>query len=378
MRSILKNTRIVTPNGDFNGYVVIENEMIVDIQKDKTLSEGQDLRGCWLIPGCIDIHSDYWESEIRPRPSANFPLEMAFHFMDQRAAACGLTSVFSAISFSDDVLKGRTLDAALEKSKALGALAQDSLVRHFVHLRLSPNSDGVLATIPAIQALEALKLVVFNDDIPGQRQFTFDFVVERHAKNHGLSKKEAQAVIEAKIAELSQINHRGAIQQALGDQMILGSHDDTFVAHVDEAHQFGCALSEMPTTIEAARRAKALGMWVCMGAPNLVRGGSHCGNLSSIDAWSEGLVDIFCSDYHFPTLLAGVIKLMEMGVSPSQAINTVSLNPAQLLGMDHELGSIEVGKKADLVAFQPKGSFGLVETVWVNGEKRFFAGSSAL
>jgi alpha-D-ribose 1-methylphosphonate 5-triphosphate diphosphatase len=96
--------------------------------------------------------------------------------------------------------------------------------------------------------------------------------------------------------------------------------------------------------------------------------------LSSVDAWSEGLVDIFCSDYHFPTLLAGVIKLMEMHVSPSQAINTVSLNPARLLGMDQELGSIEVGKKADLVAFQPKGSFGLVETVWVNGEKRFFAG----
>lgn len=371
MRSILKNAHIITPTEDFIGYLVIENGIITDVKKSKTIAEGEDLHGRWLIPGCIDIHSDYWEKEIHPRPSADFPLDMAFHFMDQRAAACGLTTVFSAISFSDDAMKGRSLDAAIERAQALGLFAKDSLVRHYVHARLSPNSDMVSETLEEIKQLEALKLVVINEDIPGQRQFTLDFVIERHAKNHGLSLADARQVVEARIEQLSKINHRDMIQQTLSDVMILGSHDDTRVEHVNEAHQFGCTLSEMPTTIEAARRAKELGMWVCMGSPNLVRGGSHCGNLSALDAWAEGLVDLFCSDYHFPTMLTGVLKLLQMGVNISAAINSVTLNPAKLLQIDHEIGSIEMGKKADLVAFQPAGTFAKVEEVWIEGAKKF-------
>ncbi len=370
MRTILKNAHIVTPDEDFLGYIVLVDGIISDIQPKK-INEGYDLDGKWLIPGCIDIHSDYWEKEIHPRPSANFPLDMAFHFMDQRAAACGLTTVFSAISFSYNVDKGRNFEIAIEKAKALGIHSHQALVRHYVHARLSPNTDVVLEALDQIKLLKALKLVVYNEDIPGQRQFTLDFVTERVAKKEGISYEEAKAKLEERIATLSKINHRPAIHEALGDLMVLGSHDDTTIAHVEEAKTFGCTLSEMPTTIEAARRAKELGLWVCMGAPNLVRGGSHCGNLSSLDAMAEGLVDMFCSDYHFPTMMTGVMKLLKMGVSPSQSIKYMSLNPAKFLSIDDAFGSIEVGKKADLVAFYPKGTFAKVEEVWIEGVKKF-------
>ena len=127
----------------------------------------------------------------------------------------------------------------------------------------------------------------------------------------------------------------------------------------------------MPTTIEAARKAKELDMWVCMGAPNYYRGGSHCGNLSCIDAMQEDLVDMLCSDYHFPTMLGAVIRMINDGISPSKAINYVTLNPAKFLQIDHSIGSIQIGKKADLVSFDSKNDFAQVSHVWVDGKLKF-------
>lgn len=114
-------------------------------------------------------------------------------------------------------------------------------------------------------------------------------------------------------------------------------------------------------------------MMVCMGAPNYYRGGSHCGNLSCHDAMAEGLVDIICSDYHFPSLLACAVRMMESGMTPSAAINMLTLNPARHLRRDNEIGSIEQGKRADLAAFHVHSGFGDVVRVWVGGEEKFRA-----
>lgn len=373
---ILTNARIVTPTDDFLGSVIIENGLITDIAPQIYYPEGDDLNGMWLAPGCIDIHSDYLERELHPRPGANFPIPMAFHFMDQRAAACGLTMVLSAVSFSDNEVMSRTFDQAIEQCREIDQLRKTALVRHFVHARLNPNTHTVLAYFDQMKAIEGLKLVVYNDAIPGQRQFLFEDLVVKRAKMKGMPEAEARQLLERQVAELSQINHRADIQAAFAGVFPLGSHDDTTVAHVDEGWHFGATLSEMPTTMVAAQRAKELGMLVCMGAPNYVRGGSHCGNLSCVDAVQAGVVNIICSDYHFPTMLSSVLMMMRDGIAPSQAINYVSLNPARMLGMADQIGSIEVGKEADLVAFRGKTtrttqSFADVHKVWIRGVNNY-------
>lgn len=368
---ILTNARIVTPTDHFDGSVVIENGIITDILKNKRYSEGDDLAGTWLAPGCIDIHSDYLEREIHPRPGANFPLPMAFHFMDQRAAACGLTTVLSAISFSDNESMGRTFGQAISQSKEMDVLRQSALVRHFVHARLDPNTDVVLDYLDKMKEIECLKLVVYNDAVPGQRQYAFEDLVVKRARHHGITIDEARQRLQKQVEELSKINHRGAIQAAFEGFCPLGSHDDTTIAHVEEARQFGATLSEMPTTLIAAQKAKEFGLLVCMGAPNYVRGGSHCGNLSCVEAVHENVVDMICSDYHFPTMLSAVLMMIRDGISPSQAINYVSLNPAKLLQMDSQIGSIEVGKEADLVAFRDKTTYAEVVKLWVRGVPAF-------
>lgn len=372
-RTILTNARIVTPEWDDTGTVVIEGKYITEIIRGRSFADGEDLRGLWLAPGCIDIHSDYLEREIRPRPSAEFSLPLAFHYMDQRAIACGLTTVFSAISFSANEEHARDFDSAIDRAKHIDEIRGESLARHFVHARLDPNIDAVVDHLQSMQEIRSLTMVVYNDSIPGQRQFRLEDLVEKRSEMLGISRQAARAMLDEKIAERSRVNHRDKIMQAFKGRAILGSHDDTTVEHVDEARLFAATLAEMPTTMAAARRARELGMLVCMGAPNYVRGGSHCGNLSCADAMAEGYVDMICSDYHFPSMFGCVVRMLANGISPSRAFEYVSLNPARLINASHMLGSIEVGKEADLVSFKPAADFAKVHQVFVAGARVYQA-----
>ncbi len=367
---ILTNARIVTPDSDFIGSLVIENGIIAEILKDKYYPEGTDQHEHWLIPGLIDIHTDYLEKEVNPRPSATFPLSFAMHYLDARAASCGITDVFCAISFSDDTMKGRSFSEAIQLVRNFDKLQDNLLIRHHIHARLDPNTDTVLEYLDDMKTFKSLALVVYNENIPGQRQFKLDDLIDKWSVQKGISREQVAAEINEKVKRLSKINHRPEIYSSFRNKFIIGSHDDTTVEHVAEAKNNGAILSEMPTTIEAARKAKELDMWVCMGAPNYYRGGSHCGNLSCVDAMNENLVDILCSDYHFPALLGSVIKLINNGTSPSKAISYVTCNPARMLDFN-DGGSIEIGKKADLVTFSIIESHAAVSNVYINGVRKY-------
>lgn len=369
-RQILTNARIVTPTSDFIGSLIIENGLIADLIKDKYYPEGNNQQGQWLIPGIIDIHTDYLEKEVNPRPSATFPLSFAMHYLDARAASCGLTNVFCAISFSDDTMKGRTFSDAIQFVKEFDKITSNLLIRHNLHARLDPNTDSVLEYLDEMKTLTSLSLIVYNENIPGQRQFKVDDLIEKWAIVKGKSREQVETEINEKIERLSKINHRPEIYASFNKRFVIGSHDDTTEDHVTEAKKYGAVLSEMPTTIEAARKAKELDMWVCMGAPNYYRGGSHCGNLSCIDAMNENLVDILCSDYHFPALLGSVVKLIQNGISPHKAIAYVTCNPAKMLHFN-DVGSIEVGKKADLVSFSIIESHAAVSNVYIEGVRKY-------
>jgi alpha-D-ribose 1-methylphosphonate 5-triphosphate diphosphatase len=370
---LLTNARIVTPTGHFAGAVSIDSGIITGIYKDKHYHEGIDLRGQWLIPGCIDIHTDYLEKELHPRSSASFSPSFAQHFLDVRAASCGLTTVFSAISFSDNEGKQRTIEQAVALAGQIDATRDSMLIRHYLHARIDPNTDLVLPCLEEMAALESLLLVVFNDTVPGTRQFTIEQQIEMRMKERGYTREVALERLQQQIQRTQQINHREKIRAVFGNKCIIGSHDDTTAEHILEAMAYGATLAEMPTTLVAARKAKESGMWVCMGAPNYFRGGSHCGNLSCREALDEGLVDILCSDYHFPTMLGSVVRMIEDGKAPHEAVNLVSLNPARLLGLDVHTGSIAVGKRADLVSFSGERSFAAVSNVWVDGTSKFSA-----
>jgi alpha-D-ribose 1-methylphosphonate 5-triphosphate diphosphatase len=375
-RQILTNAMLVQPDATVAGSLAIEGDRIAEIMPERRYADGMDLHGRYLIPGIIDIHTDYIEKEITPRAEAKFPLELALHYMDLRAISCGITTVLSAARISTErtgILGSWTGDG-LALAKLYESFLDRTKARHLIHIRWDTSFEPVEEALAVIAGLRSIGNLVYNENIPGQRQYRdLEFIVQRQANRLGISIEQARAKIDERIARARNVNNRARVKAALAGRIPLGSHDDETIEHVIEAHQAGATLAEMPVTIHAARKAKELGMMVCMGAPNYYRGGSHCGNLSCAEALEEGLVDILCSDYHFPSLLASILRMIEEGKNPSEAIRLVSLNPARYLGLERETGSIEVGKRADLVGIEPRRGFGAVSHVWVNGRLKLYA-----
>jgi alpha-D-ribose 1-methylphosphonate 5-triphosphate diphosphatase len=378
-RSLLTNARIITPHGVVDGSLAIDDDRIAEIVPH-SYRNGTDLHGALLMPGVIDVHTDYLEKEISPRPGAEVPLEMALHVMDLRALGCGLTTVLSGARISPERsgAAGSWHGDGLRLAREMYRLAPRMRVRHLVHVRWDTRYTPVADDLRELAALPGIGNVVFNDSLPGIRQFRdMDALVRKLALQSDLSFDAARDRIAEKISTLGAIDNRPEAAAVLRGRFPLGSHDDTTVEQVFEAHAFGATLCEMPVTIEAARKAKELGMLVCMGAPNYVRGGSHCGNLSANEALAEGLVDILCSDYHFPSLLACAVRMIRDGTPPPAVGALLSLNPARHLGIDAELGSIELGKRADLTAFHPRDGYADVIATWVDGESRFAVNDAA-
>lgn len=372
---LITNARVVTPDTSFLGTVLIEESRISAIEKGRSYADAYDAGGRWLIPGVIDIHTDYFERELYPRPSAEFPPELAFHMMDMRALASGLTTILGAVRISSD---GKSKRNPLRQRNGLAfaeeydRLAKLSSARHYMHVRWDTNFEPVDSILDELRSYERIGNIVYNENIPGERQFrSLEDIAKKRAAANGISIEAALDDLNGSIEANRKINNRQKVCDVFGGKLCIGSHDDTTVEHVEEALSMGATLSEMPTTIEAARRAKELGMSVCMGAPNYYRGGSHCGNLSCLEAMEENLVDALCSDYHFPSLLGCVTKMIDRGMSPSDAVNLVTLNPAKIIGMDEELGSLEVGKRADLTLFEPQDGFARVSEVWLDGVSKF-------
>jgi alpha-D-ribose 1-methylphosphonate 5-triphosphate diphosphatase len=371
--TILTNARIVCPDEQVNGSLVIEDGRIAGILPHN-LAGGVDLRGAFLIPGIIDIHTDYIERELAPRPSAKIPLELALHVMDLRALSCGLTTVCSAARISDerDGPSGSWRGDGLALARSFEELIPAMRAHHLIHVRWSPNFAPVDRILDELLELKSIANLVYNDDTPGQRQFRdIEAQIRQRAARQNISFEEAKRLMDERAERARSVNNRMQVSARLNGRIPLGSHDDTLVEHVVEAYEAGASLSEMPCTIEAARKAKELGMMVCMGAPNYYRGGSHCGNLACHDAMAENLVDIICSDYHFPSMLACALRMAEEGMPLPDAIKLFTLNPARHLGRSETTGSIEIGKVADLTAFFPHNGYGDVARVWVGGKERY-------
>jgi alpha-D-ribose 1-methylphosphonate 5-triphosphate diphosphatase len=371
--TILTNARIVCPDREVHGTLVLEGGLIADILPHN-LPGGIDLGGAILIPGVIDIHTDYLEREISPRPAAKIPLELALHVMDLRALSCGLTTVCTAARISEEREghPGSWRGDGLALAKKFQELIPELRAHHLIHIRWNTSFEPDISILDQLLELRSIANLVFNDDMPGQRQFRdIEALLQQRATRQGISIEEARKQMEERIERAGKVNNRMLVKARVAGRIPLGSHDDTTVEHVLEAFASGASLCEMPCTIEAARKAKELGMMVCMGAPNYYRGGSHCGNLACHDAMAENLVDIICSDYHFPSMLACAIRLVEEGMTLPAAIKLFTLNPARHLGMGEATGSIELGKQADLAAFHPHNGFGDVTRVWVGGVERY-------
>ncbi|PSH66031.1 MULTISPECIES: alpha-D-ribose 1-methylphosphonate 5-triphosphate diphosphatase [Phyllobacterium] len=372
---ILNNAKIVLEDEVIAGSVVIRDGKIAGISEGN-VEGGEDFEGDYLIPGLIELHTDHLEGHYLPRPRVRWNPIAAVLAHDGQIATSGITTVLDALRVGLDedaditAAETRKLADAIENSVKEGRLRAD----HYFHLRCEVSVPDCLEGFAHFDNDSRVRLASLMDHAPGQRQFvnleTYTYYYQRKLK---LSDQEFNAFCEKRIAESAR--NSGPQRKAISDLcrergIVLASHDDATAAHVDEAVEQGIHVAEFPTTLEAAAASKQAGLSVLMGAPNVVRGGSHSGNVSARELAEHGYLDILSSDYIPFSLIQSTFFLSEAvdGITLPDAVRLVTKNPAQAVGFD-DRGVIEVGKRADLVRVRVDEHIPVVRTVWREGRR---------
>ena len=295
---------------------------------------------------------------------------------DAQVASSGITTVFDCLRMGADEEGGFAPGEMREMADALHAAARDDRLKadHLIHLRCEVSAANVLDDFSDFEDDPQVRLVSLMDHAPGQRQFqTMDQYTLYYKTKRGMS-DEAFAEFVARRLEASARyarRHRDQIAAHCNPRGItIASHDDATLDHVEESIGYGVKLAEFPTSLEAARASHEAGLSVLMGAPNIVRGKSHSGNISARELASHGILDVLSSDYvplsliHAPFLLSEG----EAGVGLPQAIAMVTSTPARTVGLD-DRGALRAGLRADLVRVRHNGGVPVVRSVWREGRR---------
>jgi len=373
---VLEEARIILRDRIIErGWVAVADGRIAEIGEGNSPERGLSMGGDTLIPGLVELHTDHLELHYTPRPEVRWPPVSAVLAYDAQIAASGITTVFDSLRSGTedrrDVVTGslEILGAALEEARAAGLLRAE----HLTHLRCEICAPDVVEATEAFLAKRPIHLMSLMDHTPGQRQFqdVEKFLIYYRGKTP-LTEAELQALVERRIAqhrERSVPQRRRLVDLAKRAGVALASHDDATAEHVAESIADGVAIAEFPTTVAAARASHEAGIGVLMGAPNLVRGGSHSGNVAAEDLARHGTLDIFSSDYVPASLLHAAFDLPRRvaSISLPESVATVSDNPARATGLT-DRGRIEVGLKADLVCVR-EGDIPAVRAVWRDGRR---------
>jgi alpha-D-ribose 1-methylphosphonate 5-triphosphate diphosphatase len=376
--TVLANAMVVLPDETVTGSVRIRDGQIAEIATGAAVPRGaQDCGGDFVAPGLIELHTDNLERHIQPRPGVDWPHDAAILAHDAELAGTGITTVFDAMrvgTVASGTAQGRERRYARQLASELLELRAEEALRisHFLHLRAEVCSETLVEEMDAFGAADRVGLVSLMDHTPGQRQFRDISKLEVYYKGkHGFSDAEfRQLVTELKAlrARHGDRHEAEAVRAAARYGAVLASHDDTTAAQVAVSQGYGIRLAEFPTTREAAAACRDSGIAVMMGAPNLIRGGSHSGNVAAAELAGAGLLDILSSDYVPAALLMGAVQLGRQWGDMARGIATVTRNPAAAVGLG-DRGEIAPGRRADVIRFGLRGDVPAVRAVWSRGHR---------
>lgn len=375
---IIENARIVLADGAIErGYVAVDRGQIAEVGEGPAPERGVDFDGDLLLPGLVELHTDHLEAHYMPRPKVRWDLTAAVLSYDAQIATCGITTVLDSLRVwredgAEDV-DGQALDLSqgIDDARRRGLLR----VSHFLHLRCEVPMPDVVEDAAVLVGRPDVRLMSLMDHTPGQRQFRDPVKLREYyrGKSGGMTDAELDTMFTRRIdfhARYATTNYHRLVQLAAEHATPLASHDDTTLAHVEQSIRDGVKVAEFPTTIEAAARLHDAGVKVLMGAPNLVRGKSHSGNIATADLARSGQLDVLSSDYVPSSLLMAALRLPHVsGVYDlPAAIRTVSKNPAEVVGLT-DRGEIAAGKRADLIRVHVDDDDSAVRSVWSGGRR---------
>lgn len=375
---VITNARIVGRDAEIPlGSLQVRDGVITGIAEGGLPVAGAiDFGGDYLLPGLVELHTDNLEKHFAPRPGVRWPGKLAVISHDAQVAAAGITTVLDAIAVGDvrdgsvrmEIL--RDMIAAIEASQKEGMLRAE----HLLHLRCEVSFGALMDLIEPMSHLSWLKLVSVMDHTPGQRQFVKpEKYREYYQGKFGMTDEQMDAFMATQIAAAEAHgakNRRALVELCRAKGLPLASHDDATPDHVAEAANDGMVVAEFPTTFEAAELSRQHGMHVMMGGPNLVRGGSHSGNISARSLAERGHLDIISSDYVPSSMIQSVFLLPKQvpGIDLPKAVAMAATNPAESIGLT-DRGVIERGKRADLLRVSLIDDTPVVRAVWRAGQR---------
>jgi alpha-D-ribose 1-methylphosphonate 5-triphosphate diphosphatase len=375
METAFRNARVVTPEDDFIGSVLVRDGIIHDVSKG-TSSIGQDCDGDMLIPGVIDMHTDALEKHYFPRPKIDWNPISAAITHDAACLSVGVTTIFDSLTVgtmaANTAREGENMNRlidGLHMAKTSGMLKAD----HRIHWRCETTSDDLTDRLPAFASHPMTSIFSLMDHTPGQRQYRN---IELHLagwRERGMTDDQvAQRLdeIRARQARNAAPNARFVADLARETGAILASHDDETSDHINQAADLGATIAEFPVTMGAAEQARARGMTIVMGGPNLIRGGSYSGNVPASDMAAAGLLDAFASDYVPRSLIecAFALTAKPFNWSLSRAVATVTATAATAFGL-HDRGAMVEGKRADLIRVRLVNGLPVLRGAWITGER---------
>ena len=377
----IKNGRIVLPDRILDGKtLVLDGDRIHSIAEEIPPEAGKviDAHGRYITPGFFDVHSDKIEQFILPRPTAQFDFELALKECERELLHLGITTIYHSFSLLKDELFGKSPLRTRENVEKMAALIRDihdrnHLIHHRFHLRIEIDNLDAYAIAKAMIAQGLAHEISFMDHSPGQGQYrNLEIYQKTIRKYHG---REIEELGFEKVLEMQRNKKTLSFEQlkelcrfAHENGVAVASHDDDTLEKLDINREIGVDISEFPINLEAAKYARSLGFATVVGAPNILLGGSHSGNMSAAEAIQAGCADILCSDYYPPAILHSIFAMhLKYGVPLPEMVKKATLNPAVAMGLGQDYGSIEPGKKADLLVIGILDGYPVITHVLVDG-----------
>ena len=374
--TILKNAQIVLHDEIRLGSIRFDASGILDISSGPSGVAGEDCDGDFVIPGLVELHTDNVERHFQPRPNVFWPNHHAAVLAhDAEMASAGVTTVFDALSIGDydgNNHARRALFAGMVQG-VTEAMAQGACkIEHHLHFRCELSDPRLLETLEPLAQSHPVALASLMDHTPGQRQWRDTTTLKSYMARNGMTDLEIEESLAKRIARGSRYapqNWTSVLALFAGKDVVLATHDDTTIADIDQGADAGIRISEFPCSLEAAQHARRKGMRTIGGAPNIVRGGSHSGNVSIMDLAKAGILDALSSDYVPSSLLQAVFTVAQELERPLyEMVRLVTSNTARMVGLD-DRGVIAPGKRSDLVRLHHRGAAPAVQAVYAQGRR---------
>ncbi|MDQ0471036.1 alpha-D-ribose 1-methylphosphonate 5-triphosphate diphosphatase [Labrys wisconsinensis] len=370
---VFTNARIVTASEVIEGRLCVEGTRIAAIERGgSALPSAIDCHGDFLLPGFVDVHTDHLEKHAMPRAGVFWPPVSAVLAHDAIIAAAGITTVFNSLCLGamgkphrKILLPGMV--EGVRTARAAGLLRVD----HLLHLRCDLGDPDLEAGLAAHIDDPTLRFLTILDD-SAERNGPDRY--RKLLRDRGpIGDEDLERRLQASLANdppLCAQRRRWLVERARDRGVTIASHDDLRSAHIDEAVELGMTISEFPITQEAASAAHAAGLTIIAGAPNIVNGGSHFGNVSVADLAMRDMVAILCSDYVPASLVHAVFMLADRPGGPSlpRAVAMISAAPARIFGLE-DRGVLAPGFRADMVRLARIDAVPVVKGVWREGRR---------